>query len=745
MDLLLRLLSIGMSLMLGIWLLRRTARPRLARGGVPSDKQGAQPFGHDDARAYIRQAAMAAGVVAVFTILFFLAPLVGRESAGSHEETIGGTAMVGALFLALIIGLLRANRVCAILSLLIVLLNFADEVVCERLGGALLILVCVPFAYRGVRGSLFIQRERAAQRANEKKSLEATLGFFSGPGRTSSVGEAQPSVSHESRAWLDPRRFSGLMNAYALIMIVIAITEYLRLANEVLEPWIPHSVPGVHGATGSLVLLCWLVSPWLMSQAFIAAWLLLVAVQPTNFGAAAAVTANEALAEHRQKHGLRRNVTVIFGRIARPRIVSVLGWVFLVLPRSGAQYFKHHVPQDAERAFRAVINHELGHVKGYDDLLFPAWFAYSVSVLGLLVFGAVRAAVGYVSFGWIGPHLISGATLTLVGYYIIRRRESFCDTWAVLIDGSEGPTRSYLAALATDPVAGKSRPWSIHFDYRQRLYWLDLGGRAYLTIGAIELGILAALYFNAGLKPMDMLNSQLGMFAVVPEILDLLLKVLAETLAIFALAGSVLPRLGTPLTLRTVWLVGFSYIVMTFIYMHSARGTLSLALDGQLPWSAESLTFAGLFLTLMSVVPFVVFVATVRRWATQELSRFDESVSIRLVVGAFFFVVLSVTADRLPAQIFSLFLHTSDFLRGPNALAENKYLIGAPIGLGFVLTWALWVATLWSVWRRRSFSPARPCPSCGHAAGTQPPIVLECSRCGTLLRPDLALRVGGAS
>lgn len=144
-------------------------------------------------------------------------------------------------------------------------------------------------------------------------------------------------------------------------------------------------------------------------------------------------------------------------------------------------------------AFRAVVRHELAHLRNRDVGLTYAtvslWYAFLlVGVLPFLVVVADEGLRTVLGLGW--RLLALTALVYLTRNAVLRAREVFADVRASVPDGHDGALRRILGGMPNPPTAHWRRLWRVHPDPRDRLSAVND------TRSLFSLGVLVA--FGAG-------------------------------------------------------------------------------------------------------------------------------------------------------------------------------------------------------------------------------------------------------
>ncbi len=183
-------------------------------------------------------------------------------------------------------------------------------------------------------------------------------------------------------------------------------------------------------------------------------------------------------------------------------------------------------------AFRAVVRHELAHLRNRDvDLTYATvslWYAFLlVSVLPFAVVVADEGLTTIVSLGW------RMLALTLLVYLtrnaVLRAREVYADVRASVPDGPDGALRRILRGLPEQPSSLWRRLWRVHPDPSARLASVNDPRRLF------PLGLLVA--FGVGVAStiaFESLVTLLGIYVHDPVVLHMLAAAVFAPLAMGA-------------------------------------------------------------------------------------------------------------------------------------------------------------------------------------------------------------------
>ncbi len=200
-------------------------------------------------------------------------------------------------------------------------------------------------------------------------------------------------------------------------------------------------------------------------------------------------------------------------------------------------------------AFRAVVRHELAHLRNRDvDLTYATlslWYAFLL--VGVLPFAVVAADEGLgtvISLGW--RLLALTALVYLTRNAVLRAREIFADVRASVPDGEQGALRRILAGMPRRATSLWRGLWRVHPDPHVRLAAVND------TRGLFSLGLLAA--FGAGV---------------------------AATVAYDSLVTFVGLYVGDPLSVRLIAALTAAPLVMGVVGIGVWRGTWAALAQGR--------------------------------------------------------------------------------------------------------------------------------------------------------------------
>jgi Zn-dependent protease with chaperone function len=545
-----------------------------------------------------------------------------------------------------------------------------------------------------------------------------------------------------SAAWIDPRCWATLVRAYALFLVIATIAEYGKAAHLVLSPWIPSPREAEESAIFlRIAYLGLFLSPFLMSQCLIAAWVASVA-GAGKFSASVPRAVGIASELVSARGGAWRRPKVVVGGVAQPVLVSLFAKPILVLPRQGIDYFRYHLDAGAETAFRSVILHELGHLESWDDILFLPWFCYGGAAAAICAFGAVLAFERRLdSFQLLGNAVVLAA-LFVLGFYVVRRREAYSDAYAVVSTRTTEGLRLALSAVAQE--GGRARAaMNTHFDAARRLNALAERGRSFVDMSRVDIGIFAFMYFGLDTEPLREMAHGGGMMWVAGMWLDAFANFVLLVLMLLVFGGLTIARQGRPPRVRELAPAAVICLLGLALLKFFSGGIFNLLHIG--------MALSGAALELVIGVPFFILGGRVlSRWMLGMLlprraMPAEHLLWSVLLVVAPFTVISSVLEQVLYRSMGSLndIRHLSKLID----LAPREMVAAfLPAFLVVISIWAVracfFAGIAFWAWRRtRSLAEVR-CLACDFRSAPSLracPLLPECPHCGSVLRPDLVL------
>lgn len=533
-------------------------------------------------------------------------------------------------------------------------------------------------------------------------------------------------VDH-GRPWIDPLRWSALVRAHALFLAIVTATEHAKAATDIFAAWLPEPSEKLDR---QLTYLAIIALPLALSYVLTGAWLLLHGATRVRDPKLLSLL-DEALAPAK---ALGRRPRLLTARVAQPLVISIAGVPFLIVARTGDEYFKFQLGQErGPLAFRAVIAHELGHISGWDDLLFFPWFTYLLSASAVVLAGFGLAATDHLAPMVPFSHALRLAGVAAMGVYVVRRREAFSDVFAAITMGSEAPIRFALDAL--DRGERESSLFATHFSFARRRQWLDSRGCAFLNMSRTDLGLFALVYLTMDGNPLSPLLYEGTRLGSITWWFDSLASFALAVLGILAIAGMTLARGGCRLPSRDL------IIAATVCFAGKALHDLALAGFVNVLELGISI-FSTAMDVMFELVPFVLIVLILRRWSLGILVTSGTDPKERIVFGAMLIAGLKTALETGTRLVFtpSLFepllrSFEQDALR--RAVADVSFVLIPSFALqgAFLVGLGLWA------YARPDRCRALQCDRCGaHYPGTSPnhPLALICA-CGASLRPDLAI------
>lgn len=553
--------------------------------------------------------------------------------------------------------------------------------------------------------------------------------------------------SQATTLWIDPRRWAALVRAYALFLVVTTIREYNATWHTILTAWLPD--PG--GAADMRILLQsakvgLFFVPFVASQLLTALWLLSVRPRPPRADERSFQIALETWKEI-QAHPKRfRSPWILVGAVAQPHLVSVLGKPFLILPRQGLAYYEHQLGPDAESAFRSVIAHEAGHLESWDDLLYFPWFAYTITGFAFCAVGLYLGLIGRLAFSQTFNHILILGGLALLGFYVVRRREAYSDSFSVVSLRSVEATERALQALGRESAGKKHGVGDTHFDVRTRLELLKQRGKPFLDMSSVDLLVAGVIYFyiTSSPTPVSELSSGSSFLMALTLWLNDMASCALWFLLVLMIGGLSLARGGQPVGLLKLGTVGFLCLISREISQFMAEGLFS--------FSQIIMFFLQTFgVLIIGIVSFVLTFRMLNLWAIAILGRSVGDPRERLNWGALGIVAgftLLETFSNLSLYLVARRVTSEGLEAAVNGSPTEQLSLMLPFFLSVLAFWiskAGWAVLIvgWSWFRSRSL-PALTCFACGDSTGSQgrnPQLAMTCPHCGATLRSDLLLEL----
>jgi len=248
-------------------------------------------------------------------------------------------------------------------------------------------------------------------------------------------------------------------------------------------------------------------------------------------------------------------------------------------------------------AFRAVVRHELAHLRNGDVdvtyLTVSLWHAFLlVAVLPFAVFVADEGAATIVSLGW---RMCALALLVyLTRNAVLRAREVYADVRASVVDRDEGGLRRLLASLPRQRASTWVRLRNVHPSGDVRLACVDDTRRLFplAPIVAFGTGVATTIAYESVVTLLDV-------FVVDPFTMRLLAACVFAPLAMGVVGvgvwrgtwGALADARARPRT----WILGLAFVAGVLVgpelaFQRAIRGTeeplLSAVFDGSAPWIA---------------------------------------------------------------------------------------------------------------------------------------------------------------
>ncbi|WP_437992788.1 M48 family metalloprotease [Sorangium sp. So ce145] len=565
---------------------------------------------------------------------------------------------------------------------------------------------------------------------------------------------AERSESH--KPWLDPLRWTGLVSAYALLLLVFTLRIYTDLVTDVFAPWFPEVRPG-DPSSRSIAIGAWLLIPFVVGQIVTLVWLLAY----VRWRAPKRLESDEAreIVDATMKRdlsaaGVWRRPIVLWGRVTHPHLVSVFGKAVLLLPAGGTWFFHQYAPTRNDRArprdaFRAVLQHELGHLKMWDDLLFGQWYVYSLASAAAWLAGVLLLALGRVELTVLLRHTVLLGGLAALGAYVMRRREAYCDSFAVALSGSEEPIRTALDSLNTSrDVHGSPRRWPLldrlraHSNPARRLSLLEGRGRPFVAVSTWDFALIAFFYLFIRGTPFASLSfpeaGRLGE-ALGPS-LDVVVQMAVDVLVVLVIAGATLAREGRPPIFRELAAATLTAVAIYWLVDLFGSVGISIALVGD---SLVRALRSGLFVSV-----FMAMVFLVSRLCRRFLLEHREPVHQRLrwtaaLIAAFFPIFGAVQGLLMSMGLAENSTSAIQIACQPDPDSPAG-ISGSVFGLLVVFVNVLGVAGFTVALLRGALGGPKPelskCQSCGHSIPVPAPFA--CPACHYLLRSDVGFMPG---
>jgi Zn-dependent protease with chaperone function len=247
-------------------------------------------------------------------------------------------------------------------------------------------------------------------------------------------------------------------------------------------------------------------------------------------------------------------------------------------------------------AFRAVVRHELAHLRNHDvDLTYATislWYAFLL--VGVLPFSITVLDEPVDQIFTLGWRLIALALLVyLTRNAVLRAREVYADVRASVPDGEEGALRRILGALPQKSTSLWRRLWRVHPDGPTRLSIVNDTRRLF------PLGLLVA--FGTGIATTIAFESMVRLLVIYvtdPIDVNLLAAFVFAPLAMGAVGIGIWrgswAKLAEAQTPPSTWSLALAFAAGLLLgpelalerFVPEENATLIRALPGSIPWIA---------------------------------------------------------------------------------------------------------------------------------------------------------------
>lgn len=263
-------------------------------------------------------------------------------------------------------------------------------------------------------------------------------------------------------------------------------------------------------------------------------------------------------------------------------------------------------------AFRAVVRHELAHLRNRDvDITYATvslWYAFLlVSVLPFVVVVADEGLGTIASLSW---RMLALALLVyLTRNAVLRAREVYADVRASVPDGEQGALRKILGGLPEKPSSLWRRLWRVHPDPSTRLASVNDPRRLF------PFGLLVA--FGVGVAStiaLESLVTLLGIYVHDPVVLHMLAAAVFAPLAMGAVGvgiwrtdwAALAERRAMPSTWQLALAFGVGLVIgpelalERIVQLEGEETLIDSAFGSGAPWIAALLVGAVLLLAWVS-------------------------------------------------------------------------------------------------------------------------------------------------